>query len=155
MKLRLALYTSCTVFVAISLIQISAIQASAQSSTDNPAHSMKQDSQPASLASSLNKSERKVTGCIRSENGKYVVEGGLQKKVWLSGPEDVAPQVGHTVVLYGTYLNATAPANRGKAGQKKPLESSANPQGSNFQVSMVEMVSDTCAINKAKTSDQP
>jgi hypothetical protein len=155
MKLRLALYASCTVFAAASMIQISAIQASAQSSSDSPSHSMQQDSQPASLASSLNKSERKITGCVRLENGKYVVESRLQKKVWLSGPEDLAPQVGHTVVLYGAYLNATAPANRGKAGQKKPLESPAKSQESNFQVSKVEMVSDTCAINKVKTSDQP
>jgi hypothetical protein len=113
---------------------------------------MQQDSQPASLASSLNKSEKKITGCIRAEKGKYVIESSSQKKVFLSGAEDLAPQVGHTVVLYGTYLNTTAPANRGKAGQKKPLDSSANGQGSTFQVSKVEMVSDTC---QAKTSDQP
>jgi hypothetical protein len=155
MKLRLALCASCAVFVAVSLIQISTIQASAQSSSESPSHPMQQDSQPASLASSLDKSERKITGCIRSENGKYVVESSLQKKVWLSGPEDLAPQVGHTVVLYGSYLNAGAPANRGKAGQKRPLESSANRQESNFQVSKVEMVSDTCTINKVKTSDKP
>ncbi len=154
MKLRLALRAWCTVFAAASMIQISAIRASAQSSSDNSSHSMQQDSQPASLASSLNKSERKITGCIRSENGKYVVENSPQKKLWLSGPEDLAPQVGHTVVLYGTYLNSTAPANRGKAGQKKPLESSAKAQESNFQVSKVEMVSDTCATNKVKASDQ-
>lgn len=75
--------------------------------------------------------------------------------MWLSGPEDLAPQVGHTVILYGAYLNAAAPANRGKAGQKKPLEPPANRQESNFQVSKIEMVSDTCAINKVKTSDEP
>ena len=146
MKVRLASCASCIVFAAASMIQISAIQASAQSSSDSPAHSMQQDSQPASLASSLNKSETKITGCIRSENGKYVVESSPQKKVFLSGPEDFAPQVGHTVVLYGSYLNATAPANRGKAGPEEALGAPADGQENNFQVSKVEMVSDTCAI---------
>ena len=116
---------------------------------------MQQDSQAPSLASSLSKGERKITGCIRSENGKYVVENKLNRKVWLSGPEDFAPHAGHTAILYGTYLNGFVPANGGRADQKKSLEPSANRQESNFQVTKGQMVSDTCAIKKMKTSDQP
>jgi hypothetical protein len=155
MKLRLSLLAPYAVFVGVSLIQSSTTQASAQSFPDSPPHSMQQDSQPASLASSLNKGERKLTGCIRSDNGQYVVESKLHKKVWLSGPEDFAPHTGHTVILYGTYLNGSAPANSGRADQKKSSEHSPNRQENNFQVTKVEMVSDTCAVNKARTSDRP
>jgi hypothetical protein len=162
MKLRsspLAPYfASMVVFlIQTSLIQISTTQASAQSSPDSPPHSMQQDSQPPSLASSLNKGGKKITGCIRSDNGKYVLESKLHKKVWLSGPEDFAPHAGHTVTLSGTYLNGSVPANGGRADQKKSSDPPANPQESNFQVTKVEMVSDTCAVKnrEMKASDQP
>jgi hypothetical protein len=151
---RLSPLALCFVLMVVLLTQTSVTQTSAQSSPDNPPHSMQQDSQPPSLASSLNKGEKKITGCIRSENGKYVLESRLHKKVWLSGSEDLGPNVGHTVVLYGTYLNATAPANSDQAGQKNSSAPATNRQESIFQVSKVEMVSDACAINKAKTSDQ-
>jgi hypothetical protein len=151
MKFRLSLLALMVVF----LIRTSAIQASAQSSSERPPHSMQQDSQPPSLASSLNKGERKLTGCIQSDNGKYVMESKLHTKVWLSGPEDLASHAGHTVILYGTYLNGSAPANRGRADQKKSSGPSPNRQETNFQVTKVEMVSDTCAVNKVKASDQP
>lgn len=160
MKLRLSplapYFVSMVVFlIQIPMIQTSMAQGSAQSSPDSPPHSMQQDSQPPSLASSLNKGEGKITGCIRSENGKYVLESKLHKKVWLSGPEDFAPHAGHTVTLYGPYLNGSVPANGGRADQKKSSDPSANRQESNFQVTKVEMVSDTCAVKKMKASDQP
>jgi hypothetical protein len=160
MKLRLSplapYFVSMVVFlIQTSMIQTSTTQAYAQSSPDSPPHSMQQDSQPPSLASSLDKGERKVTGCIRSENGKYVLENKLHKKVWLSGSEDFAPHAGHTVTLYGTYLNGSVPAIGGRADQKKSSDPSANRQESNFQVTRVEMVSDTCAVKKMKASDQP
>jgi hypothetical protein len=160
MKLRLSplapYFVSMVVFlIQIPMIQTSMAQGFAQSSPDSPPHSMQQDSQPPSLASLLNKGERKIAGCIRSENGKYVLESKPHKKVWLSGPEDFSPHAGHTVTLYGTYLNGSVPANGGRADQKKSSEPSANRQESNFQVAKVEMVSDTCAARKMKPSDQP
>jgi hypothetical protein len=162
MKLRLSLLAPVPVFVAVFLTLTSRTQtfvnqASAQSTPETASPSMQQDSQPASLASSLNKGEQKLTGCIRSDNGKYVVETKLHKKVWLSGADDFAPHVGHTVILYGTYLNGSAPAKgvRTEQKQKKSQESPPDRQENNFQVSKIEMLSDTCAINKAKASDRP
>lgn len=163
MKIRLSPPAPCFVAMAVFLmqtvlLQISTTQASAQSSPDRPSHSIQQDSQPPSLASSLNKGEKKITGCIRSDNGKYVLESKLHKKVWLSGPEDFAPHAGHTVTLYGAYLNGSVTANGGQTRQKQSSRGSANHQESNFQVSKVEMVSDTCTLqnnNKMKASDQP
>jgi hypothetical protein len=161
MKLRLSLLASVPVFVAVFLTLTSTTQtfvnhASAQS-TSETASPMQQDSQPASLASSLNKGEQKLTGCIRSDNGKFALETKLHKKVWLSGAEDFAPHAGHSVILYGTYLNGSAPAKgvRTEQKQKRSQESPPDRQENNFQVSKIEMLSDTCAINKAKTSDRP
>lgn len=149
MKLRsslLVLYLA----LLLCVIQTPAIQASAQSSPDNSAHSMQQDSQPASLASSLNRGETKISGCIRSDKGKYVLESKLHKKVWLSGPEDFAPHAGHTVILFGVYLNGSASNVGGRADQKKASEPPANRQETNFQVTKVELVSNTCLVNRVK-----
>ena len=118
MKLRLSPLAPYFVSIAVFLIQTSTTQASAQSSPDSPPHSMQQDSQPPSLASSLNKREKKITGCISSDNGKYVLESKLHKKVSLSGPEDFAPHAGHTVTLSGTYLNGSVPADGARVDQK-------------------------------------
>ena len=99
--------------------------------------------------------ERRLTGCIRSDHGKYLVESKLQKKVWLSGPEDFGPHAGHTVILYGTFLNGSGPPKAGRSDQRKPGQQSPSRPESNFQVTKIEMLSDTCALNKAKASDQP
>lgn len=154
MKLRLSLLAPYAAFVVVSLVQTSTTQTSAQSSPDSPPHSIQQDSQPASLASSLNKGERKLTGCIRSDNGKYVVESRPHKKTWPSGAEDFAPHTGHTVILYGTYLNGSTPAHSGRTDQKKSSEPAPSRQENNFQVTKIETVSDTCAVNQAKASAQ-
>ena len=153
MKLRLSSLALNLVLLGF-LIQTSALQAFAQSSSDNSPHPMQQDSQPPSLASSLNQGETKISGCIRRDKGKYVLETNLQKRVWLSGPEDFRPDAGHTVTVYGEYLNGSVSSDGGGAGQKKSAKPSADRQGANFQVTRVEMISDTCAANKGK-SGQP
>jgi hypothetical protein len=142
MKLPLALLALCIISAAASLAQTTT-----QPSTENPPR-MQQDSQPASLASSLNKGEKKLTGCIRSENGKYFLENKTRKKTWLSGPVDFTTHVGHTVVLHGSFLEespatSAAPANSGDA-------STARRQQNNFQVTDMEMVSDTCTLKNTK-----
>jgi hypothetical protein len=141
MKLPLVLLATCIIYAAASVAQTST-----QPAPDNPPR-MQQDSQPASLASSLNKGGRRLTGCIRAENGKYFLENKNLKKTWLSGPVDFTPHAGHTVVLHGSFLDEspasnTAPANSGDA-------SGARRQN-NFQVTDMEMVSDTCTLKHAK-----
>jgi hypothetical protein len=130
---QLAMYSA---IVALCLGQLSA-----QTSPDNSSHSMQQDSQPPSLASSMDKGQQKLTGCIRSDNGRYVVESKLHKKVWLSGAEDFGPHEGHTVTLHGTYLNDATTANKGTSA-----DTAASRPRSNFQVSKIEMVSNTCSL---------
>jgi hypothetical protein len=129
MKLLISLLTPLIALVAASLAQ-----SSPRSSPDKPPHSMQQDSQPASLASSLN-------------------EG------WLSGPVEFAPHTGHTVILHGSFLNESASTNRSPGNQRTAAEPSATRQENNFQVAKIEMVSDTCTLKNTKgikgCSDQP
>jgi hypothetical protein len=86
------LLATCLTFTAASMAQTSP-----STSPDNPSRSMQQDSRPASLASSMNKGDRELTGCIRSKNEKYLLERRHHKTIWLSGPADFASQAGHTV----------------------------------------------------------
>ena len=103
-----------------------------QTTPENPTHSMQQDSQPASLASSVNQGEKKISGCLRQEKEKFALENGHHKKIWLSGPEDFASHAGHTVTLYGNFLTTSAPS-----------KSSAprSNQGTDFQVTRMETMS--------------
>jgi hypothetical protein len=154
MKLPISLFTALIALIAASLAQ-----SSSQSSPDKPPHSMQQDSQPASLASSLNEGSTKLTGCIRSESGKYLLEGKRHKKIWLSGPVEFAPHTGHAVILHGSFLNGSASSNTSPGNQHTAAEPSATRQESNFQVAKIEMVSDTCTLKNTKgikgSSDQP
>jgi hypothetical protein len=120
---------------------------------------MQQDSQPASLASSLNEGSTKLSGCIRLESGKYLVESKRHKKIWLSGPVEFAPHTGHTVILHGSFLNESASTNALAGNQRTATEPSVTRQKNNFQVAKIEMVSDTCTLKNTRgikgSSDQP
>lgn len=126
-------------------------QQTSPNSSSSP--SMQQDSQPGSMANSANKGATKIKGCIRSEHGNYLLESKRHKVVALTGSEDFAPHVGHTVTLYGNFLPGTAMG--GAAGANGKSAPSAN-----FQVSKMEMVSETCALdqkdskNKTTAQDQ-
>ena len=154
MKLPISLFTTLIALIAASLAQNSS-----QSSPDKPPHSMQQDSQPASLASSLNEGSTKLTGCIRSESGKYLLESKRHKKTWLSGPVEFAPYTGHAVILHGSFLNESASTNTSRGNQRRATKPSATRQENNFQVAKIEMVSDTCTLKNTKaikgSSEQP
>jgi len=115
-----------------------AVSLMAQTTPENPSRSMQQDSQPASLASSVNQGEKKISGCLRQEKEKFALENGHHKKIWLSGPEDFASHAGHTVTLYGNFSPTSAPSN------------SSTHSSTDFQVTRMEMVSPTCETEKSK-----
>jgi hypothetical protein len=152
MKLPISLLTALIALIAASLAQ-----SSSQSSPDKPPHSMQQDSQPASLASSLNEGSTKLTGCIRLESGKYLLESKRHKKIWLSGPVEFAPHTTHAVILQGSFLNESASTNTSPGN--RATEPSVIRQENNFQVAKIEMVSDPCTLKNTKgikgSSDQP
>lgn len=118
------------------------VSLAAQTAPESPSRSMQQDSQPASLANSVNQGEKNVSGCLRQENGKFVLENARHKKIWLSGPEDFAAHAGHTVNLYGNFLNTSA-SNRSTNADAKTDPHRSN-QETNFQVTRMEMVSASC-----------
>ncbi len=154
MKRLLLMLAACLTFTAMSMAQTSP-----QTSPDERSRSPQQDSQPASLASSLNKGRRKIIGCIRSENGKYLLESRHHKMIWLSGPEDFAPHAGHTVILYGDFLNGSTSAGATRASTGTAAGTPSTTQGTDFQVTKMEMVADSCTLkspkgNQTSSSDQ-
>jgi hypothetical protein len=49
-------------------------------SSEHSARSMQQDSQLGSMASSANKGDKIISGCLRSKNGKYMLEGNTTRR---------------------------------------------------------------------------
>jgi hypothetical protein len=142
MRTLLLMLAVCLTFTAASMAQNTQ-----QTSPNSP--SMQQDSQPGSMANSENKGDKKIRGCIRSENGNYMLESKHHKMITLTGSEDFAPHVGHTVTLYGTFLPGPA-AGAGAENAGTTAGASSAGQGSNFQVSKMYMVSESCILENQK-----
>jgi hypothetical protein len=126
-------------------VRLAAQQTSPNSSSSS---SMQQDSQPASMANSANNGASRITGCIRSEHGHYLLESKHHKMVALTGPEDFAPHVGHSVTLYGNFLPGTATSASARTS------TSGSASNANFQVNKIEMVSDTCVLDQKDAKDK-
>ena len=105
-------------------------QQAAPASSEHSAPSMQQDSQPGSMASSANKGDRVVSGCLRSKDGKFMLESKHHKMIWLTGSEDLGPHVGHSVTVHGNFMSSTGNPPVG--------------QVSDFQVKQIDMVADHC-----------
>ena len=141
------------ILIALTLVAGLAFSLSlaAQTTPESPTGSMQQDSQPPSLASSVDPGENKIAGCLRNENGKFVLRGERDnKKTWLSGPVDFASHSGHTVTLYGNFLNTSA--SKGSANSQPKNISQSQDHGTDFHVSRIEMMSPTCNPQKSRGS---
>lgn len=109
--------------------------------TQSASPSMQQaPSNDTSMSGAANNSEKKIKGCVAQQNGQYVLETKHGKSVPLSG-QDVSAHVGHTVALHGTWAAASA-------GSQTSTGMSA---GNSFNVSKVDMISDSCSM-KGNTS---
>jgi hypothetical protein len=97
-------------------------------------------------------SEKKLKGCIASQGDKYVLQDKHGKEISLSG-SDLASHVGHTVTVHGTYTNGSDASN-GATASTSATASGANSGGGQFLVSKVDMVSDTCTMDKGKNSNK-
>jgi hypothetical protein len=87
-----------------------------------------------------NKGEKKIKGCVESQNGQYVL---LTKKgnVALAG-QDVSAHVGHEVSLKGTWDNSANP-------NASPTASSSGGEAlskGTFNVTEVKMESEQCKV---------
>jgi hypothetical protein len=93
------------------------------------------------------KSEKKLKGCVQSQGGQYVLETKKGKAVALSG-QDVSAHVGHEVAVKGTWEKG------GNSGMSQSSTGTASSNEKTFNVSSVDMISDTCGgKSKGKSSD--
>src|SRR2546430_16651332 len=97
------------------------------------------------------KGEKKLKGCIESENGKFVLENKHGKEITLVG-QDVSAHVGHQVVVHGAFQNSMAASasgeNAGTAASAGSTSTSSTDMkakaGQEFNVTSVDMVSSSC-----------
>src|SRR5262249_22820140 len=94
--------------------------------------------------SNTTKSERKLKGCVQSQGGQYVLETKKGKDIALTD-QDVSAHVGHEVAVKGTWE---------KGGSMSPTAGgTASSNEKTFNVSSVDMISDTCGgKGKGKSS---
>lgn len=84
------------------------------------------------------KGEKTLKGCVASEGGQYMLQTKKGKDVMLSG-SDVSAHVGHEVKVHGMFEN----------GSSSAASSGAASSGKTFNVSSVDMVSDSCSMGKS------
>jgi len=98
------------------------------------------------------KGEKKLKGCIESEAGKYTLEDKHGKEVALSGSQDFSSHVGHTVTVHGTFASGSdSPSGASATASSSGVSASAGQQ---FVVSKLEMVSESCNIDRGKNRDK-
>ena len=95
-------------------------------------------------------SEKKLKGCIASQGDKYVLQDKHGKEIALSGSQELASHVGHTVTVHGTYANGSDAST----GASSATSATANggTSGDHFLVSKVDMISESCTMDKGKNS---
>ncbi|HMH02457.1 MAG TPA: hypothetical protein VK555_13645 [Terriglobales bacterium] len=172
-KLSLSIVTALVFFVATAMAQTTPAT-DPQGSTPTTASPSNQTSTPEAQAPAAQpgastssapaagtqsasttepKGEKKLKGCIESENGKFVLENKHGKEITLVG-QDVSAHVGHQVVVHGAFQNSMAASASGEnagtaasAGSTSTSTSSTDTKtkaGQEFNVTSVDMVSSTC-----------
>ena len=170
-KLSLTIVTALVFFVATAMAQTtpatdpqgtstppSTASPSNQTSTpetqapgaQQPSMSTSPSSTP-STSTTEPKGEKKLKGCIESENGKYVLEAKHGKEITLTG-QDVSAHVGHQVVVHGSFQGSMAASASGETPGTAASTSSTSTSstdmkakaGQEFSVSSVDMVASTC-----------
>jgi Protein of unknown function (DUF5818) len=170
-KLSLSIVTALVFFVATAMAQTTPAT-DPQGSTPTTASPSNQTSTPEAQAPAAQpgastssapaagtqsasttepKGEKKLKGCIESENGKFVLEAKHGKEITLTG-QDVSAHVGHQVVVHGAFQNSMAASasgeNAGTAASAGSTSTSSTDTktkaGQEFNVTSVDMVSSTC-----------
>jgi hypothetical protein len=103
-------------------------------------------------AATETKGEKKLKGCIQSEGGKYILQDKHGKDVALSGSQDFASHVGHTVTVRGTFSSGS---DASSAAAATSSNSGMSPSGGQqFVVSKLDLVSESCSAEKGKNKDK-
>ena len=143
-------------------IFLSGLTAIAQKPDDPPAGT--QDSKapsrstntfpPAQTSAADIAGEQVLQGCVSLQGGRYVVQRSAGETVTPTSEQDLSAHVGHTVALHGNYASADPEAGR------PPNSSATSPESSEqsspkFVVTKIEMVSETCSIDKRNPGSKP
>jgi hypothetical protein len=88
--------------------------------------------------------EKKMRGCLKEQNGQYVLETKSGKDIPLSG-EGLSAHVGHEVAVHGSW--ASGGDMSGMSGGSKA--STGNEKA--FNVTSIDHLSDTCGGKHSKT----
>ncbi len=114
------------VILAVALLL--GFTAAAQTATESAKGAKKAKTATAATAAPTAPKSHTMTGCIGGSAGKFTITNGNYKNgMAVAGSDDLAPQVGHTVKLTGTW-----------ATDKKT-----------FNETKVDMVKDSCAAAAA------
>lgn len=119
-----------------------------QSTTPSTMPSTSPEAQQTQSSNETMKAERKLRGCIVSENGQFFLEKKNGEKVELSSTQDLSAHVGHTVAVHGTMegrSSASAPSPSSSTGSSS---TSSETAGGKFVVSKLDMVSESCTNKK-------
>lgn len=123
-----------TAAALVFFVATASAQYTPQTSKESSSPAAQQGSTPSSSGMQQGaeaKGEKKLKGCIKSENGKYVLEEKNGKKIELTG-QDVSAHVGHEVAIHGS---STPGATKG---------------AEEFNVTSVDMIADTCSLGMGK-----
>jgi hypothetical protein len=96
-------------------------------------------------AQGTTKGEKKLKGCVQSQNGQYALQTRSGKTIPLTG-QDVSAHAGHEVALHGTWAGSDMSGMSGGSGNM------SNGSGHSFNVTSVDMISDSCTGAKHKGS---
>ena len=150
-------FTFCSIIVAFALCVAAVAQTGAGGAQGTQGSSPSMGQQPNTAQPGMNqpgqsdqntsttKAERKLKGCVQSQGGQYVLETKKGKAINLTG-QDVSAHVGHEVAVKGNFESAGAGMSPSSSGN------SAGAGEKTFNVSNVEMISDTCSAGKNKGS---
>lgn len=148
MKKILLPFATILLFSLATFAQTSTTEPNSQG-TQSASPSMQQpDTQAGSTGMNGNAtdtSQKKIKGCIAQQNGQYVLQTKHGKSVPLSG-QDVSAHVGHMVTLHGMW--------GGSSDAAQTSTSSASSAGS-FQVTKVDMISDSCTATNSNSNSMP
>jgi hypothetical protein len=112
--------------------------------------SMSQGSMSGDSTNSTMKADKtKIKGCIQSQGGQYVLQTKRGKDVMLTG-QDVSAHVGHEVTVHGAWGAAGGNAS----GMSETASANASPSGKSFNVTSVDMISETCSTGKSMSNDK-
>jgi hypothetical protein len=141
-RLSLSIATALVFFVAAAVAQ-STPQTDTQG-TQGSSPSMGQGSSASQGGMSQGaetKGEKKLKGCVRSEGGQYVLEEKNGKSIALTG-QGVSAHVGHEVAVHGSWASGTA------SSASASSTGATAKTGREFNVSSVDMISDSCSAGK-------